>query len=100
MAKEFGLTTETRISFCWLRSVQIRVWQFAALVIWHVRCPKRSFQNYLRQRVNWWKAMVSDNGPTAEALSPPRQKLSFGEVTLRFERIVPGDPSRDFVPYY
>jgi predicted acetyltransferase len=26
--------------------------------------------------------------------------LSFGEVTLRFDKIMPGDASRGFVPYY
>lgn len=36
-----------------------------------------------------------------EQLLPlPPETLAAGDVTLRFERIVPGDPARDFVPYY
>ena len=30
----------------------------------------------------------------------PPEVLSFGPVRLRFVRIIPGDPSRDFVPAY
>jgi len=35
-----------------------------------------------------------------ETFQPPPDVLSFGEVTLLFIRIVPGDPARDFVPAY
>jgi predicted acetyltransferase len=37
---------------------------------------------------------------TEESLPVPSEALTSGEVTLRFVRMVPGDPSRDFVPYY
>ena len=37
--------------------------------------------------------------PTVEMLPPPPEDAAFGEVSLRFERVVPGDPSRDLVPY-
>jgi tagatose 1,6-diphosphate aldolase len=30
----------------------------------------------------------------------PPETLSSGEVTLQFVRVVPGEPSRGFVPYY
>lgn len=33
-------------------------------------------------------------------LPPPPESLSSGEITLRFDRIIPGDPSRGFVPSY
>src|SRR5215470_1661498 len=33
-------------------------------------------------------------------LPAPPANLSSGEVTLRFVRVVPGEPSRGFVPYY
>jgi tagatose 1,6-diphosphate aldolase len=36
---------------------------------------------------------------TGELVAPP-QSLSFGEIALRFSHIVPGEPSRGFVPYY
>jgi predicted acetyltransferase len=35
-----------------------------------------------------------------DLLPVPCESLSFGEVTLRFVRVVPGDDSRGFVPYY
>ena len=38
--------------------------------------------------------------PTIENLQLPTDTLSFGEVSLRFVRVIPGDPSRDFVPAY
>ena len=38
--------------------------------------------------------------PDVETLPPAPESLSFGDVSLRFDHIVPGDPSRDFVPYY
>jgi len=38
--------------------------------------------------------------PSAESLPPPTQDLCFGKVVLRFDKIVPGDISRHFVPYY
>jgi tagatose 1,6-diphosphate aldolase len=37
---------------------------------------------------------------TTTPLPPPPENLSAGEVELRFDGIVPGDPSRQFVPYY
>ena len=37
---------------------------------------------------------------TGEALPTPPDNLSFGAVRLRFVRVVPGEPSRGFVPYY
>jgi tagatose 1,6-diphosphate aldolase len=33
-------------------------------------------------------------------LPPPPQSLANGDVVLRLDRIVPGDPSRNYVPYY
>ena len=30
----------------------------------------------------------------------PPEALTFGEVTLRFARVVPGEPARGFVPYF
>lgn len=39
--------------------------------------------------------------PLTEDLPPaPPEDLSFAEVTLRFVRVVPGEPSRGFVPYF
>jgi predicted acetyltransferase len=39
--------------------------------------------------------------PTHDLLpNPPEEPLSFGEVTLRFTQIVPGDLSRGFVPSF
>jgi len=35
-----------------------------------------------------------------ESLPVPPETLSYGQVTIRFDRIVPGKPSRGFVPYY
>ena len=35
-----------------------------------------------------------------ESLPVPPETLSCGQVTIRFDRIVPGKPSRGFVPYY
>jgi predicted acetyltransferase len=35
-----------------------------------------------------------------ESLPVPPETLSYGQVTIRFDRIVPGEPSRGFVPYY
>lgn len=35
-----------------------------------------------------------------DALLPPPGELRFGDVSLRLERTVPGDPARGFVPYY
>ncbi len=37
---------------------------------------------------------------TNELLPVPPETLSSGEITLRFVRVVPGEPSRGFVPYY
>ena len=37
---------------------------------------------------------------TQEQLPVPPESLSSGDVTLRFVRVVPGEPSRGFVPYY
>jgi hypothetical protein len=37
---------------------------------------------------------------TEESLPVPPESLSSGEVSLRFVRVVPGEPSRGFVPYY
>jgi predicted acetyltransferase len=37
---------------------------------------------------------------TEESLPVPPETLSAGEVLLRFVRIVPGERSRGFVPYY
>jgi len=38
--------------------------------------------------------------PPIEALQPPSETLSFGQVRLHFVRVIPGDPMRDFVPAY
>jgi tagatose 1,6-diphosphate aldolase len=38
--------------------------------------------------------------PKIESFPNPPDTLSFSEVRLRFVRVVPGDPSRDFVPAY
>lgn len=35
-----------------------------------------------------------------ETLQPPSDILCFGDVRLHFVRIIPGDPTRDFVPAY
>ena len=35
-----------------------------------------------------------------ETLPPLSETLSFGQVRLHFVRIIPGDPTRDFVPAY
>jgi predicted acetyltransferase len=37
---------------------------------------------------------------TEQTLPTPPETRSSGEVTLRFARLVPGEPSRGFVPYY
>jgi predicted acetyltransferase len=37
---------------------------------------------------------------TKESLPLPPETLSSGEVLLRFAKIVPGEPSRGFVPFY
>ena len=37
---------------------------------------------------------------TEQLLRVPPATLSSGEVSLRFVRVVPGEPSRGFVPYY
>ncbi len=37
---------------------------------------------------------------TDNSLPVPPESLSFGEVVVRFARIVPGEPSRGFVPYF
>jgi len=37
---------------------------------------------------------------TEHSLPVPPETLSHGEVSLRFVRVVPGEPSRGFVPYY
>ena len=37
---------------------------------------------------------------TDESLPIPPECLCFGEVTLRFVKVVPGEPARGFVPYY
>ena len=37
---------------------------------------------------------------TEEGLPTPPDALSFGTVTLRFVRVVPGESSQGFVPYY
>jgi tagatose 1,6-diphosphate aldolase len=33
-------------------------------------------------------------------LAAPHEPLAYGDVVLRLDRIVPGDPSRNYVPYY
>jgi tagatose 1,6-diphosphate aldolase len=38
--------------------------------------------------------------PKIESFPNPPDTLSFSEVRLHFVRVVPGDPSRDFVPAY
>ena len=39
--------------------------------------------------------------PAAEDLLPsPPEALAFGDVVLQFSRVVPGEPSRGFVPYF
>jgi predicted acetyltransferase len=38
--------------------------------------------------------------PSAGTFPTPPETLSFGQVRLHFVRIVPGDPSHDFVPAY
>jgi len=38
--------------------------------------------------------------PAVESLPIPPNDLAFGKVRLRFDRILPGEPERDFVPYY
>ena len=41
------------------------------------------------------------SAPLAAELPPvPSELLSFDEVSLRFAKAVPGEPSRGFVPYY
>jgi predicted acetyltransferase len=41
------------------------------------------------------------SGSNTEASLPaPPETLSYGEARLRFVKVVPGDPSRGFVPYY
>jgi tagatose 1,6-diphosphate aldolase len=35
-----------------------------------------------------------------EILQPPSEALSFGQVRLHFVRVIPGNPTRDFVPAY
>jgi hypothetical protein len=35
-----------------------------------------------------------------DSFPPPPDTLSFGQVSLRFVRVIPGDPLRDFVPAY
>lgn len=42
---------------------------------------------------------MSASAPVEMPQTPP-ETLSFGEVGLHFVRVVPGDPSRDFVPAY
>ena len=37
---------------------------------------------------------------TEDTLPTPSEGLSFGEIAVRFVRIVPGEPSRGFVPYF
>src|SRR6266850_8583097 len=37
---------------------------------------------------------------TKEKLPVPPETLSWGDVSLRFERIVPGEPAKGFVPSY
>jgi tagatose 1,6-diphosphate aldolase len=38
--------------------------------------------------------------PTIQLLQVPPGSLSSDEVSLRFDKIVPGDPALGFVPYY
>ncbi|PPD45306.1 MAG: GNAT family N-acetyltransferase [Methylobacter sp.] len=38
--------------------------------------------------------------PPIEPFQKPPDTLSFGEVRLSFDRVIPGDLSRDFVPMY
>ena len=38
--------------------------------------------------------------PPIETFQTPPDTLSFGEVRLSFVRVIPGDPSQDFVPMY
>jgi len=37
---------------------------------------------------------------TDDTLPSPPERLSFGDVQLHFNRIVPGNPTLGFVPYY
>ena len=37
---------------------------------------------------------------TEESLPVPPESLSSGEISLRFVRVVPGEPARGSVPYY
>ena len=37
---------------------------------------------------------------TIETMQLPPEPLAFGEVSLRFVRVIPGDPAREFVPAY
>ena len=39
-------------------------------------------------------------GDTEDMLPVPPEALSSGEITLRFAQVVPGEPSRGFVPYF
>lgn len=38
--------------------------------------------------------------PTEDMLPVPPETLSYGEITLRFAKVAPGEPSRGFVPYF
>lgn len=38
--------------------------------------------------------------PPLDTLPIPTEAMAFGQVRLRFVRVVPGDPARDFVPAY
>jgi tagatose 1,6-diphosphate aldolase len=38
--------------------------------------------------------------PEVNALPSPGGTFKWGDVALRLDRILPGDPSRDYVPYY
>jgi len=52
----------------------------------------------LRRHVLYRKPMTTS--PSIETLPAPPDTLSHGQVRLRFVRIVPGEPSRGFVPAY
>lgn len=47
-----------------------------------------------------WGGEGSALFPVGETLPLPARVLHFGDVSLRFARLVPGDPARGFVPFY
>lgn len=46
------------------------------------------------------RALLMSTPPQGEIFATPPETLFFGRVRLHFVRIIPGDPSRDFVPAY